>query len=68
MRLEKIGAAVILLAVLVWKVAFWRAVCPPQSWCNTYLPFGGFLVLIVGAFLGVAGMISSRLARRRNSK
>jgi hypothetical protein len=68
MRLERVGAGLIVLAIIVWKVAFWGAACPPHSWCNTYLPFGGFLVLIIGALLGVAGMISARLEERRKRR
>ena len=68
MRLERVGAGLIVLAIIVWKIAFWRAVCPPHSWCNTYLPFGGFLVIILGALLGVAGMISARLEERKKRR
>src|SRR5215831_1443884 len=65
MRLERVGAALIVSAIILFKIAFWRVTCPPHSWCNVYLPFAGFLVMALGALLGVFGMVAIRVQKRR---
>jgi hypothetical protein len=65
MRLEHVGAALIVSAIILFKIAYWRVTCPLHSWCNVYLPFVGFLIMALGALLGVIGMIALRVQKQR---
>ena len=65
MRLERVGAVLIVSAIILFKIAFWRVTCPPHSWCNVYLPFAVFLVMALGALLGVVGMVAIRVQKGR---
>jgi hypothetical protein len=65
MRLEHVGAALIVGAIILFKISFWGVTCPLHSWCNVYLPFVGFLIMALGALLGVVGMVAISVRKRR---
>jgi hypothetical protein len=61
MRLEYIGAALIIAAIVLFKIG----ARPPYSLWKGHLVFGGFIIMALGAVIGAAGMIATRVERRR---
>lgn len=64
MRLKRIGATIIVGGFLV--VGFALRLLPDNLWLHKFGPLTAFGFMVVGAFIGIAGMVQAASQRRRN--